>query len=232
MKKSKKKIILIVLLLVLAIVYFGSKMILIHRIPKTTDSIKEAFNAFENPETITIFETPEPIEDYLTYEDMKIRNDFEPFEYEGQDSPMYTIKNTNIRVSFSKEAKDSFVTYVKENAQVPNLPFDIEKDLEKNNIKTDYELYKYVVENLNKKVHIFNSFHTIKKVHTLYNAAASITNVQKVVLISGDYEGYILETNGDRTAHIDHNNENYVLHIWSNSIDEELYEFISTIQFN
>ncbi len=202
MKKHKKMMIILVILLVFVIVYFGAKIILINSLPQVPDSFKEAITAFQNPKIIEIQKTTETIEDYLTYEDMKIRNDFEPFEYEGQ-SPMYTIKNSDMRVSFDKTPKDYYLTYVKENAKIPNLPYNLTKDLEKHNIKTDYDLYKYLAQNVNNKVSIFSSFNNIKKAHTLYSALALIiTNVQKVTLINGDYDGYILETNGNKMAYI------------------------------
>ena len=231
MKKSKKKIIILVILLLLVLVYFGVKIILINMIPKT--SLKEEIVAFQNPKTIEIKNTTETIEDYFTYEDMKIRNDFAPFEYEGQKDSMYTIKNNDLRVSIDKQPKDYYLSYVKENAKVPNLPYDLAKDLEKNNITTDYDLYQYLVQNVNNKVNIFSSFNNIKKAHTLYNALGLvITNVQKVTLLNGDYEGYILETNGDKIAYIEHNDENYTIHFWGNGYsDEDLYDLISTIQF-
>ncbi len=233
MKKGKKKIIILAVLLVLVLVYFGAKIILINSLPKVPDSFKEAIAAFQNPKTIEIQKTTEPIEDYFTYEDMKIRNDFEPFEYEGQKDAMYTIKNSNLRVSFNKQPKDYYLTYVKENAEIPNLSYDLAKDLEKNNVTTDYDLYQYLIQNVNKKVNIFSSFHSIKRAHTLYNAfVLIITNVQKATLLNGDYEGYILETNGDKIAYIDHNNEHYAIHFWSAGyFDEDLYDLISTIQF-
>ncbi len=233
MKKNKKMMIIFVILLVFVIIYFGAKIILINSIPKVPDSFKEAILVFKNPKTLEIQKTNEIIEDYFTYEDMKLRNDFEPFAYEGQKSPMYTIKNSDMRVSFNKEPKDYYLTYVKENAEVSNLFYNLTKDLEKNNIKTDYDLYQYLVQNVNNKVSIFSSFHTIKRAHILYSALTLIiTNVQKVTLINGDYEGYILETNGDKIAYIDYNNETYTIHIWSNGYsDEDLSNLISTIQF-
>ncbi len=233
MKKNKKMMIILGILLVFIIVYFGAKIILLHSIPKVPESFKEAITVFKNPNTIEIQKTNEVIEDYFTYEDMKLRNDFEPFEYEGQKAPMYTIKNSDMHVSFHKEPKDYYLTYVKENAVVPNLPYNLTKDLEKNNIKTDYDLYQYLAKNVNNKVSIFSSFQAIKRVYTLYNVLVLIiTNVQNVTLIHGDYEGYILETNNNKIAYIDYKNENYIIHIWSDGYSlEDLSNLISTIQF-
>ena len=234
MKKSTK-IILIVVLLVAVAIYFGAKIVLISTLPKLPDSFKDATEDFNNPETITIRKSTSTIENYLTFEDMKIRNDFENLENNGQPiSTTYNIKDSDIRITISKEPVDSLLAYVKENAEVPNLPYNLAKDLDKNSIKTDYELYEYLVQNVGKKVNIFSSFQTIKRAHTLYNATLIIMmNIQKVTLIDGDYKGYIMEANGDKTAYIYHNEDSYFLHIWSKDYsDAQLIDLISTISFN
>ena len=229
--KKKKKIIILVVLILFLIIYFGAKIVLLNTLPNIPDYFMDVKEAFNNPKTITIHKNTENITDYFTYEDMKIRNDFEKSDQEYES--LYNIKNSDIKITISKEPKNYLLSYVKENSKIPNLNYDLTKDLEKNNVRNDYELYTYLFQNVDKKVNIFSSIHAIKRAHTILGASFIILqDIKKVTLIDGDYEGYIIEKNADKTAYIYHNEESYYLHIWSKDFtDEKLYDLISTINF-
>lgn len=230
MKKGKK--IAIVVLIVLAIIYFGVKGFLLWSLPSSQSFLNksETIEAFNKKDAITIKKTISSEEDYFYYEGLKIRNDFEIFDKEHN---VYKIKNTDIRVVFDKHPIDDLVTYVKEEVKNMGMYYDLTKDLEKNNINTDYKLYEYLYESLNPRLNLFSSINKFRKAHAVDLAAMLVTvGFNKFTLINGDYDGYILQMNGAKEAIINHNNYKYCIRIYgSEYTNESLYNLLSTIIF-
>ncbi len=229
MKKGKK--IAIIILILIAIIYFGVKAFLLWSIrnqmsPESTE-VKEAF---AKKDTIIIKSANHNEEDYFSYDGLKIRNDFEIFDKEHN---VYKIKNTDIRVEFDKHPTDYLVTYVKEEVKNMKMHYDLTKDLEKNNVNTDYKLYEYLLENLEPKLNIFSSINKFRKVHAVNLALTLVMNSSnKLTLIDGDYEGYISQINELKRVVIYHNDYSYYINIYSSEYtDEKLYDLLSTITF-
>ncbi len=219
-------------MILLTIVYFGVKGFLLWSLPNSQSFLNknETIEAFDKKDTITIKRAIPIEENYFYYDDFKIRNDFEIFDEEHK---VYKVKNTDIRVVFDKHAIDDLVTYVKEEVKNMGMYYDLTKDLEKNNINTDYKLYEYLFENLNSKLNLFSSINKFRKAHAVDLAAMLVTvGFNKFTLIKGDYEGYILQMNGAKEAILNHNNYKYHIRIYSNEYtDESLYNLLSTIVF-
>lgn len=237
--KKGKKIAIVVVLIVLAIIYFGVKGFLLwsvsNRMSSESIEIKEAF---ANKDTIIIKSTNHKEEDYFSYEELKIRNDFEIFDKEHN---VYTIKNTDIKVVFNKTPIDDLVTYVKEEVKNMGMYYDLTKDLEKNNIDTDFKLYEYLLDNLEPKLNLFSSINKFRKFHAVDLALTLImSSCNKLTLIDGDYEGYISQYNGQKRVVIYHKNDSYSMNIYSGRVDiyndeysdEKLYDLLSTIIFD
>ena len=227
---KKLKIILLIILGVLIVGYFGAKAFLLFNIPEEDEFIKNVELAFKNKETITIKESQEEVKDYLVYKEMKIRNDF---DLVNESSNMYKIKNTDIAVAFNKEAIDSLVTYIEKESKNNGLHYDLTKDLEKNNVDTNFKLYEYFLSNRNLKLNIFSSFNSLRKVHTILgNFSLVFRNIDKVILIDGDYDGYILESGKVKTAFIINDNYLYEITINSEYSNTDFINLISTIRFD
>lgn len=237
--KKGIKITIVVVLIVLAIIYFGVKGYLLWSVPNRSsiESI-EIKKAFANKDTITIKSTNNEDEDYFSYEGLKIRNDFEVFDAEHN---VYTIKNTDIKVVFNKTPIDHFVTYVKEEVKNMGMYYDLTKDLEKNNIDTDFKLYEYLLENSEPKLNLFSSINKFRKFHAVDLALFLVmSGCNKLTLINGDYEGYISQYNAQKRVEIYHNGYNYSMNIYSGRVDiyhgeysdEKLYDLLSTITFD
>lgn len=237
--KKGKKIAIVVVLIVLAIIYFGVKGFLLwsvpHRMSSESIEIKEAF---ANKDTIIIKSTTQNTEDYFSYEGLKIRNDFEVFDEKYH---VYTIKGTDIRVVFDKQPIDHFVNYVKEEVKNMGMYYDLTKDLEKNNIDTDFKLYEYLLENSEPKLNLFSSINKFRKFHAVDLALTLVMDgCNKLTLINGDYEGYISQYNAQKRVEIYHNGYNYSMNIYSGRVDiyngeysdEKLYDLLSTITFD
>lgn len=237
--KKGKKIAIVVVLIVLAIIYFGVKGYLLWSVPNRRSQeglqIKEAF---ANKDTITIQSTNHEEEDYFSYEKLKIRNDFEVFDEKYH---VYTINGTDIKVVFDKQTIDHFVNYVKEEVKNMGMYYDLTKELEKNNIDTDFKLYEYLLENSEPKLNLFSSINKFRKFHAVDLALTLVmSSCNKLTLIDGDYEGYISQYNAQKRVVIYHNNYSYSMNIYSGRADiyngeysdEKLYDLLSTITFD
>ena len=214
---KKLKIILLIILGVLIVGYFGAKAFLLFNIPEEDEFIKNVELAFKNKETITIKESQEEVTDYLVFKEMKISNNF---DLVNESNNMYKIKNTDIVVAFNKEDIDSLVTYVEKVSKSDGLHYDLTNDLEKNNIDTNFKLYEYFLSNRNPKLNVFSSFTLVFR------------NIDKVILIDGDYDGYILESGKVKTAFIINDNYLYEITINSEYPNSDLINLISTIKFD
>ena len=211
---KKLKIILLIILGVLIVGYFGAKAFLLFNIPEEDEFIKNV----------------ELVKDYLVFKEMKIRNGF---DLVNESNNMYKIKNTDIVVAFNKEDIDSLVTYVEKVSKSDGLHYDLTNDLEKNNIDTNFKLYEYFLSNRNLKLNIFSSFNSLRKVHTILgNFSLVFRNIDKVILIDGDYDGYILESGKVKTAFIINDNYLYEITINSEYPNSDLINLISTIKFD
>ena len=227
---KKLKIILLIILGVLVVGYFGAKAFLLLNIPEEDEFIKNVELAFKNKETITIKESQEEVKDYLVFKEMKISNNF---DLVNEKDSIYKIKNTDIVVAFNKEAIDSLVTYIEKESKNNGLHYDLTKDLEKNNVDTNFKLYEYFLSNRNPKLNIFSSFNSLRKVHSIFGSFSLVfRNIDKVTLIDGDYDGYILESGEVTTAFIINDNYLYEITINSEYPNSDLINLISTIKFD
>ena len=225
MKKGKK--IAIIVVIFLAVIYFVVKGVLLWSVPKPQSLEIETKEAFDKKDTITIKKSISKENDYFSFENLKIRNDFEVFDKEHK---VYKIKNTDIRVVFSKKTIDDYVTWVKENSKNMGMYYDLTKDLEKNNIDTDYKLYEYLFKNFDPKLNLFSSINAFRKDHAIKLALSFYFD--KFTVITGDYDGYICLMNASKAVFINHNNYSYFIHIFSKEYsDEKLYDLLSTIVF-
>ena len=227
---KKLKIILLIILGMLIVGYFGAKAFLLFNIPEEDEFIKNVELAFKNKETIIIKESQEEVKDYLVFKEMKISNNF---DLVNEKDSIYKIKNTDIVVAFNKEAIDSLVTYIEKESKNNGLHYDLTKDLEKNNVDTNFKLYEYFLSNRNPKLNVFSSFNSLRKVHTILgNFSLVFRNIDKVTLIDGDYDGYILESGEVTTAFIINDNYLYEITINSEYPNSDLINLISTIKFD
>lgn len=234
--KNKKMFLLIIIFVLLILVYFGIKAFFLYayNTSKLTGdnyySIEKLKEAFDNKEVITIEHNDILEEDYFQFEDLKIRNDFELY---NEHNKLYKFKNNDILVGFNKNSSDYLVSTVKENSKNIGLFYNLTHDLEKNNINTNYKLYEYLLENVNQELNIFTSIHNLRKSQAINLSSLIIFNsVDEVVLINGDYDGYILKNNNSTSIFIEYDNNYYSIIFYGHYSDDDLYKLISTIEFD
>lgn len=207
MKKKNIKIFIIVIIL-LIVGYFGYKGVILYLYNPSRNNgsnLTELKENFKITGTINIV-NKEAI-DYLTYDNVKIRNDFKGFEkkdsYGGNIATFY-LKNNNDSKSFIYGKVEEMVFYLK-NGYYSNdytskefEKLNKKKILEKYNINNDIKLIKYLSERQIKNKNIFTKIEDIKEDYFFnYLIMNELPKVSEIKLIKGKYDGYILNSNGN-----------------------------------
>ena len=232
-----KKKVIVILLAVLVVVYIGVKGLCFYTYnsgKEFQDYTWEFKKAFDNRETTTIkSKIINNDEEYFYYEGLKIRNDFQELEQSEMGTDSVLFKGNDMSIIISKSLSNEQVTWLKKESKQIGLYYDLSKDLEKNNVNTDLDLYDYIFSNINSKLNLFSSINKIRKTQTINQVAVIMSsNINKFTIISGDYDGYILTRNNMQSIVINHDNDSYSIIISSNSYSQnQLYDLISTIVF-
>ncbi len=229
--KIKKGI--IIFAVIVLILYIAAKSFCFYayskRIIQNEDQILELQKNIEEKRSVDIYSKNQP-EDTFSYEGLKIKNEFEKL---GDNLEAYDIKDTDFKVLFSKKDKKDQIQRVIEESKQDGLYYDLTKDLEKNKVTNDYELYKYLLENINSQPNIFSSINKIRKSIAINVTTSNIlSNTNQITLIKGDYDGYIVENDFSKGVFLNHEDAVYGIGIYGQDFKEEdLYELISTISF-
>lgn len=204
---KKKKGILIILLIIILVAYFGYKgfNLFYYNADRITTQDYESFiNQFTIKDTINIKKKSVESNDYLEYQNIKIRNDFKDFEKLGQTAGVTSLKliskdeNNKTKSSFWMGITDTYVNMLKsdktlfgtEDKRITNT--SLTKILEKNNINNDIELFKYLENQKEIKNNIFTSVKQMKENYAIqFMISVVMPQMNNITLINGDYQGYV-----------------------------------------
>lgn len=208
---KKKYIILIVVLLFLIIFgYLGYKIFNLYYYNTNDimeDNYKNFLNKLEIKNTITI-NTNSNVDNYLTFKNIKIRNDFEKFKKIDESDDMleyvkYVLydENENAKAGFVFGISDTYVNMFKEDVTVYGDSIKkindsgLEEFFKKNNITNDIELFEYLKNNKDVKNNIFTSVKQMKNNYTIHLLSSiAFPSLENYTLIEGDYTGYIFNS--------------------------------------
>ncbi len=219
---NKKHIILVIVSIILVIgIYFGYKGFCLYLYSTNAYSdYEELINGLTIKDTITI--KTQNTTDYLTFGDIKIRNDFKKFKKQDndvKDFDRYTLNTFSSRAItyFGMGTGMTYVdmlkadkTYFSDNGNSLG-DFDFEKFLKKNNINNDIELFEYLLENKDIKNNIFTSTKKMKESYNIKNfASVALPLLNNITIINGDYVGYIFNTDKYKEVSILKNNIRYI----------------------
>ena len=171
MKKKKNVVLVVVGILLLVCLYFGYKgfNLFYYNVDRiTTQDYDDFISQFTIKDTMTINHKNVESNDYLEYQNIKIRNDFKDFEKLEQTTGETSLKlilkdeNEKTKSSFWMSVADTYVNLLKldkslfgtEDKRITNT--DLANILEKNKINNDIELFKY----LEKQKDIKNNINT------------------------------------------------------------------------
>ena len=229
MKKGVK--IILIIFIILFLIYLGIKIFLVVSYPKASEYpyIEDVKRAFNNKETVTIKKSNEQITDYVEYKDLKIRNDF---SVSKENSQAYYLKGTSIPVFFIRNGLNSMAEFIEKENKSAGFWYNLKKDFDKNNIDTNFKLYEYLINNYTFETSIFKSINTIRRDYAIIlSLNIAFPNYNKVTVINGDYNGYILEAEDIKIVKIEHGDYEYMIITDTEYPDSQLYDVISTIEF-
>ncbi len=177
--------------------------------------------------------------EYLTYNDIKIRNDFKNYVYE-EDENTYVLynKEDDIVNMFSIFEVDTLINAFIEYDNAVLSTKTLTKYLNDNNINNDMDLMEHI-SNYKKDINFFSSNKDIRINYYLNNFTKDILPfVTEYKTISGDYEGCILyNLNYEEDVAIDimlfYKNRRFVLSFIGEEFEEnKIIDLIGTVVLN
>ena len=198
---------LVIISLILIALYFAIKGFYLYYYNINNITIED-YNSFSNnltiKDTMTIKSSNVEDDNYLRYKNIYVENVFNDFKLlenqASQDNVKYVLydEDNNLKASFWIGITNSYVDMLKNDStlfgtadkRITNT--NLTDILEKNNIKNDVELFKYLSENKNKKNTIFTPIKQMKENYTLqFMISVAIPQIDNITIIDGDYQGYI-----------------------------------------
>lgn len=226
MKKSLKIILIVVVSLL--IVYFVIKGILLYAYNNTIVDddtyLVDLKEYFDNNEQMNVTTTNLGNDEYYTFDDINFIN----LNMEAE-----TISD---RVNFLSNGE----TIIDVNVSDSNLVDQVKGEnhyflnnlLEDENITTDYELLKFIVNNYNKDVNILSSIKTLREATEINTETKIIMNSSTNIMdITGSLDGYVLVMNdGVIMTSLTNNDKYYNITFYDYNLTE-VNEFLNTIYF-
>lgn len=229
MKENKVFIIGIVIVVIVIFIggFFGTKIFYLNKYNisrVTNEEYQEHKEKLQIKDSITIKTQKLQENDYISFNDIKIKNDFEKFEIldsSTDEHRMYALKeNDKVVASFWFGATtDSLVDILKSDFELygwtpEHLSISKEeriKFFEKYNIENDADLIKFLSTYEYKENNLFTRTNKMKENYFVKFITSFLMSLgESVTLIDGDYEGYILNMPEIREAYIIKNNQKYV----------------------
>ncbi len=225
MKNKKLLLYIFIILMTILTAYIMSVMFVYFRYKYDDNDILE-FNdksdTFKVIDTLMINTTLLSDEEYITHDNMKIRNDF--LEYEDVSNEEYArySMDSNI-VSFGEDFMNQKIDLYRSDVSVHNgfLKGDdfelVDGDelveyLEKHNITNDIEFFEYMSNAKLYNLGILSSVGDIKENAILLTLSKMfVFNFDELYLIDGDYEGYIFKHDHYIECYIYVDNQSYLV---------------------
>ena len=161
-------------------------------------------------DTITIYHNNYNENEYMTFNNMKFKNEFKDFtlkEINADGFPSMSGFNGKASVSFGQT--NSFInrfTKLKEG----KIEFIAKKIINSRNIKTDLELFKFTEEHKNEHSNVFTNTHVIAENYAVQSFIEDLPDIDGITIIKGDYDGYILNIGNEvKEVFINKNGKTY-----------------------
>lgn len=250
-KQIDKRVIRNIIILIVIILYIGFKFFMLNVYNPETITNKEDYQNFMEhfaiTDTMTInHKNIKNNEEYLTFKNMKIRNDFKDYkvieELSTEDSIKYGLydENNELIASFWMGKTKTYANMLQDKIDIFGLYNSLDKNsnvlksiITKNNITTDVELIKYLQEHKNDTTNVLSLVSKMKE--NYYRQAIMIVLfpiLDHITLINGDYNGYIIHLeNNNKEVSIEKGNDKYVFLFLQNDqyTDEYINDLISTL---
>lgn len=245
---KKKNIIIILIPIVLLITYLIYKGIVfnMYNSNKIETNYENFITAFTTKDTMKITKQQVLNNDYLVFNNIKIRNDFKQYkEITRMDKfirYMYEDKKTNEKSYISIGIQDTYTNMFKKEANIYSNDgkyynkVDKESYLKDNNINNDLELFEAITKT-NTKRNIFTNTKTLKGEYALKTfATITLPKIDKFTELTKDKKGYIITLNKSKYNEcvILENDKAYVISFMSDKTftKEYINELLNTVIIN
>lgn len=246
--KKKHLYIVVGILLFLGVFYFSYKGVILYLYTIDTDLYHDVVDGLNVKNTMTVKKHPLKEGEYLTFQDIKIKNDFQDFVILDSDHSDSFVKyvlydeNHSVKASFWIGLDEMYLTYLKKDPSLfasDNLiPTNINLDpfLEKKLINTDLELFTYLRKQDKVKFNVFTSAKEIKENYTVQLVSSiMLPAADSLTIIDGDYKGYIFNMKSSvREVSLLKNQKRYVLTFLNTEYFTEEYiaQLLNTVSFS
>lgn len=157
----------------------------------------------------------------------------------GDEGILYESSNWNssLEISSNYTYMDVFINESKEyatgiNAILSGTSSSRKKYLEKNDIDSDIELFGLMNKHIDTKVSFSSSISEIMVIGSLKLFASSyLPEADEIMILAGDYDGYILVKDNERNINVEYNKKRYVIELNGNFFyDDMLQEIMNTLE--
>ncbi len=245
----KRSYLIFTMVIILVTFYFSLQFINIKYY--SDDDLTKQFNDIKKglvfKDNIMI-KTNKNIEDYITFKNIKIKNDFQDFIIASQDENVsmpyvsYVLKdeNDNNKAIFNMGISYTYLDYMNMKDEDITLMGDIKKVDDTNRqqfikdykIKNDIDLLKFMAQF---KYPNFNIITPLVKVKRDYAGVVMFSTfmpkVKNLGEIKGDYEGFILNMDKIKEVHILKDGKSYTFTFFNTDYfsDQYIFELLNTI---
>ncbi|MBR5369841.1 MAG: hypothetical protein IK137_00895 [Bacilli bacterium] len=209
----KNKIIKVLLIIIgiLLILFIGFKLIMLYVCTiNPGDEYKEVIAGLKNQSEITISNKGLPNEEYFVVNNnFKFKNILDGYKKDNNGIYRKEINGKKYAFSFINEKEASMILTKGFSSKNEDIEFFTDSDLftkpfyladrkgflEKNNIKDDYDFYKFVADNYVIKNNFFTSTKEMLQNYAFnYYCYVTIPKVAAVTYINGDLRGWVFKT--------------------------------------
>lgn len=244
--KTKKKLLIlasIILLIMSIVVHFSYKMqvLMLYNVEKKdSEYIEDLLEGLNNQREITISPKYLDMGEYLEWQGIKIRNDFEGMTIRamGTDQILYEVKSSDKtkRKYFYMYRGSTYLEEIEDyfEAGWANVKLkDIKKFCLEKEIYDDIDFINYVKDRYYAENTLLTSTKQMRE-NYIINLFVSyyLQPVKRTTILKGTYNGYMFEREDYYEIHLLHNNQKYVFIFYGQEYAKEEYilDILSTIE--
>lgn len=241
---------ILILIIVIGIYFIYKSFMLVKYYSEPLDNYQEMVDMYKENEVVKIYKKTIDEKQYFEFRDIKIRNDFKDYqltdEFASSELELYRNKYSlyddltgDVLSTFQIGEYRSEVDFLSSISSMltfdtlgPDEEVDIEAIFNERDIDDDIDLFNYIANNYYLENSLFDSVSDMKENYVINSfSKVMLANITNLVLIEGDYRGYIFNADVMRQAVIFKNDRVYIFMFNRDKVtDEYIIDLISTLE--